>query len=290
MLSYLQWLDADRAGLPDWFRERLARALARYGVDSLERTPALEAAAVWLWRSFRRADKLEPAVTAILQRRLRHRDAQAVPPGPELRDLLTRLATAAQARYPALAELAHDVVFRYLDEPLLEKAVGAVFAEMEEHLDALADPGLPDRAERVARLVWCPQPMRGMLLHRWADGARPARGRARRAPAPLLPHPGSARRAVRRSGPGICWAAPTTTSTTSRCTSSPPTRRWPSWPRSRRRWRATCRRSTPAGSSSWSWSPGGRASSPTATRRRHSCASCLPAARSAGRCTGSTSR
>ena len=60
------------------------------------------------------------------------------------------------------------MVFHYLDEPLLEQAVGAVYAEMDEHLDALAaDPGLPDRAERVARLVWCPQPLRGMLLHRW---------------------------------------------------------------------------------------------------------------------------
>ncbi len=168
MLSYLQWLDADRAGLPDWFRARLARALARYGVDSLERTPALEEAVVWLWHSFRRADAIEPAVTAILQRRLRHRGPHAAPSGPELRDLLTRLSTAAQARYPALADLARDVVFHYLDEPLLEQAVGAVYAEMDEHLDVLAhSPGRPDRAERVARLVWCPQPLRGTLLRWW---------------------------------------------------------------------------------------------------------------------------
>ncbi len=32
LLSYLQWLDADRAGLPDSYRRRLERALQRYGV------------------------------------------------------------------------------------------------------------------------------------------------------------------------------------------------------------------------------------------------------------------
>ena len=72
LLSYLQWLDADRAGLPDSYRRRLERALQRYGVRGLDRTPELEEAVVWMFRSFRRVGELVPAVTAILERRLRH--------------------------------------------------------------------------------------------------------------------------------------------------------------------------------------------------------------------------
>ena len=72
LLSYLQWLDADRAGLPDSYRRRLEHALLRYGVRGLDRTPELEEAVVWMFRSFRRVGELVPAVTAILERRLRH--------------------------------------------------------------------------------------------------------------------------------------------------------------------------------------------------------------------------
>ena len=52
LLSYLQWLDADRAGLPDAYRERLQQALLRYGVHGLDRTPELDEAVVWMFRSF----------------------------------------------------------------------------------------------------------------------------------------------------------------------------------------------------------------------------------------------
>ena len=37
---------------------------------------------------------------------------------------------------------------------------------MELHLAALKeDPNRADRAERIGRLVWCPHPMRSMLLN-----------------------------------------------------------------------------------------------------------------------------
>ena len=172
VLSYLQWLDPDRAGLPDPFCAQLRNMLGRYGVDGLERTPALEEAVVWMWRSFRRADEVVPAVTSLLERRLRDRDLLADRTGPELRALLGRLAVATQVRYPDVADLARDMVFRYFDEPLLEQAVAGVHAEMAEHLDALAaDPHRADRSELVERLVWCPQPMRGTLLQRWATAS-----------------------------------------------------------------------------------------------------------------------
>ncbi len=79
---------------------------------------------------------------------------------------------ASQARYPDLAGLSRDVLFHYFDEPLLERVSGAVYAEMAGHLDALqADPHRGDRDELVERLVWCPQPLRAMLLYRWAGAS-----------------------------------------------------------------------------------------------------------------------
>ncbi|MFG2006792.1 carboxyl transferase domain-containing protein [Spirillospora sp. NPDC048911] len=168
VLSYLQWLDPDRAGLPPDFRGRLAKVLGRYGVTSLDRTRRLEEAVVWMFRSFHRADELVPAVLALLERRL-----DATDPGarePAARELLDRLAAAAQTRYPIVADLARDVRFRHFDEPLHERALAAVYVEMEGHLDELAaEPDRSDRDVLVERLVRCPQPMRGPLLRRWAE-------------------------------------------------------------------------------------------------------------------------
>ena len=176
VLSYLQWMDADRAGLPDSFRAQMLNMLARYGVNGFDRTPALEQAVVWMWRSFRRADELVPVVTAVLERRLRHSDVLAPSAQPDLRALIGRLAAASQARYPDVADLSRDLLFHYFDEPLLERATGEVYAEMAEHLDALqADPQRSDRDERIERLVWCPQPLRQMGLHRWAGASPPFR-------------------------------------------------------------------------------------------------------------------
>ena len=42
--TYLHSLDVDRGGLPEEFRQRLARVLAHYGVTDLDRTPTLEEA------------------------------------------------------------------------------------------------------------------------------------------------------------------------------------------------------------------------------------------------------
>jgi acetyl/propionyl-CoA carboxylase alpha subunit/acetyl-CoA carboxylase carboxyltransferase component len=169
LLSYLQWLDVERAGLPAAFSAELQKMLARYGVNDLDRTPALDEAVVWMWRSFRRAAELAPAIAGLLETRLRSSDHGAADSAPALRMLLERLATSTRAPFPDIADLARDLLFHYVDEPLLENAVAGAFAEMARHLDALAvNPSCPERAEWVERLVWCPQPMRGILLDRWA--------------------------------------------------------------------------------------------------------------------------
>jgi acetyl/propionyl-CoA carboxylase alpha subunit/acetyl-CoA carboxylase carboxyltransferase component len=190
LLAYLQWLDVDRAGLPTGYRRRLESALRRYGVSGLDRTPELEEAVVWMFRSFRRVDELAPVVTSILERRLRQHAALAHLADDAMRSRLDRLASAASGRYPVVADLARDVRFRYLDEPLLTAVVADEYARVERDLDALAvdpaglicadrrsrgpeNPERPDRAERLDRLVGCPQPLRGALLRRWRGGSDP---------------------------------------------------------------------------------------------------------------------
>ncbi|MFI7542165.1 carboxyl transferase domain-containing protein [Actinoplanes sp. NPDC049599] len=174
LLSYLQWLDADRAGLPDEYRRRLARALRRYGVSGLERTPELEEAVLWMFRSFRRAGQLTPVIVNILERRLRHHGELAPLADADTRERFDRLAAAAQAHDPVIADLARDVRYHYLDEPLLDAAVAEEYAWAEEALDRLSAGPSPERAELIDRLVGCPQPLRGMLLRRWRGTADPA--------------------------------------------------------------------------------------------------------------------
>ena len=168
LLSYLQWLDPERAGLPDEFTERLERALARYGVDSAERSPATEAAVVWMFRSFSRVGALAPVVTTILTRWLDNADVLRASAGSDLRGRLDHLAAATGGRHQVISDLARDVRFRFVDEPQMQARVDEVLAEMDGRLDALvADPDGADAAENMAELVACPQPLRGTMLHRW---------------------------------------------------------------------------------------------------------------------------
>jgi acetyl/propionyl-CoA carboxylase alpha subunit/acetyl-CoA carboxylase carboxyltransferase component len=170
LLSYLQWLDPERAGLPDPYRRRLETALRRYGVVGLERTPALEAAVVWMFRSFSRVSELVPVVAGILERRLRHSTelAGAISDPAELRARLNRLAAAAQGRHQVVADLARDARFRFLDGPLLSGMVEAEYAAVDGRLARLrAEPDSPDRETLVSQLVGSPQPLRGTLLRHW---------------------------------------------------------------------------------------------------------------------------
>ena len=172
LVSFLQWLDADRAGLPAAYRERLERALDRFGVRGLQHTSELESALMWLFRSFSRLSELGPVVLAILERRLAARDALAALAAVDMRARLDRLAAAAQGRQQPVADLARDVRFHYFDEPAMEAIAAELDAEMADHLSYLGShPDSTDRAGRVERLVWCPQPMRSLLLDSWGPAA-----------------------------------------------------------------------------------------------------------------------
>ena len=173
LLSFLQWLDADRAGLPDSYRRRLEQALQRYGVHGLDRTPELEEAVVWMFRSFRRAGELVGAVTTILERRLHHHAELAPLADTQMRARLDRLA-AIGGRRRSVADLARDVRFHYFDELLLTVTVAQEYDRAFRDLDALGDdPDGADRSARIDRLVACPQPLRPELLRRWRSSTDP---------------------------------------------------------------------------------------------------------------------
>jgi len=168
LLSFLQWLDAGRAGLSESYRRRLQRALERFGVRGLDPGPELESALMWLFRSLSRLAELTPIVLAILERRLEHRDALIGLADADMGFRLDRLVAATQGRQQLIADLARDVRFHYFDEPPLEAAASERRAEMVEHIEALAaDPQRPDRHDRFDRLLWCPEPLRSLLTSSW---------------------------------------------------------------------------------------------------------------------------
>jgi acetyl/propionyl-CoA carboxylase alpha subunit/acetyl-CoA carboxylase carboxyltransferase component len=168
LLAFLQWLDIDRAGLPDSFVEHLEKALTRYGVHSLARTPELDAAVVWMFRSFSRVVALVPVILQILGRRLKARAVLAPLADEAMSNRLDRLGAACQGRHQAVAELARDVRFHYFDEPVLEGLLSRAYVQSEHALDELAaDPEGATRGANVEAVVNCPQPMRRDLLRRW---------------------------------------------------------------------------------------------------------------------------
>ena len=167
-LAYLQWLDPVQAGLPERYRCRLERAFARYGVTGLTRSPALEAAAVWMFRSFERVPVIAPAIVAILSRRLSHHEQLSPLASTETRERLRRLGAAAEGRQQTIADLARDLDFHLFEEPSMLAAAGEAQTRTAEHLQSLRTaPQGPDRAKQIEALVAAAHPLRGQLLAAW---------------------------------------------------------------------------------------------------------------------------
>jgi hypothetical protein len=171
LLTCLRTYEAGGEGLPPAFLERLGGVLRRHGIDGLGPSTEVEDALLRLYRSQQRLDELLPAVAAILDRRLAHREELLDVAGDELRDLLDHLVATTEGRYPALMDLARDVRFRFYDQQVLARAQAELYTAMDRHIDVLAagaDPG--DRERHMAALIGCPQPMRPALLRRYQHG------------------------------------------------------------------------------------------------------------------------
>ncbi|MFI6078574.1 carboxyl transferase domain-containing protein [Actinoplanes sp. NPDC051343] len=164
--TYLQSLDVERAGLPATFQARLAKALGRYGVTELERTPALEAAVFRIFLAQQRTAADATVIVSLLRIWLTEG-----PPDDTLREpaglVLERLITAAQVRFPAVADLARAVVFAWFGMPLLRRNRARVYAEVRKSLRHLDEqPQAADRDERVAEMVRSTEPLVRVLGQR----------------------------------------------------------------------------------------------------------------------------
>jgi acetyl/propionyl-CoA carboxylase alpha subunit/acetyl-CoA carboxylase carboxyltransferase component len=172
--AFLRSLDPEAEGLPDRFVMNLERALAHYGITSLERTPALEAACYRLFLSGQRAAAASAAIRAILEGHLE--DAREPRGGAALREVLDHLEAALAPSEPGLAELAREARWRCCDEPTIEAAREDVYAEINEHLAALAaDPAREERDRHVDALVACPQPLEPLVFRRIDDASAAVR-------------------------------------------------------------------------------------------------------------------
>ncbi|HSD28246.1 MAG TPA: biotin carboxylase N-terminal domain-containing protein, partial [Vicinamibacteria bacterium] len=175
-LTYLRNVEVPDPGLPAAFLDKVRCAVARHGVTSLEPSPALRDALLWIWKARQRAEQQIPAIIAILDRRAARALARAEEPDPAFVATLDRLIAAAEGRHASLADVAREVRYRVFDQPLYERARRRAYEHAERDLAQLqGDPDGPDRDALVASLVACPQPLFGLLAGRFEQETRPMR-------------------------------------------------------------------------------------------------------------------
>jgi acetyl/propionyl-CoA carboxylase alpha subunit/acetyl-CoA carboxylase carboxyltransferase component len=168
LFSYLRMLETRGEALPPAFVSALQRALAHYGVRTLDRSPELEESLLWIYKSHQRVEQQIAPVVAVLERRLRCSQTLAPHAEDSLRTLLDRMASMTNGLYPAITDLAREVRYRHFDQPLFELARKQVYEQMEEHLAYLAaHPDAADRHERVRKLIECPQPLLSIFSGRF---------------------------------------------------------------------------------------------------------------------------
>ena len=169
LFSYLRMLDTRGEGLPSAFVSGLQRALAHYGVHTLDRSPQLEESLLRIYKSRQRVEQQIAPVLAVLEGRLRRVQKLSPQEGESFRTLLDGMASMTNGLFPSLTDLAREVRYRYFDQPLFEQARKQVYQQVEDHLAYMAaKPDAADRHERVRALVECPQPLASLLSARLA--------------------------------------------------------------------------------------------------------------------------
>ena len=168
--TYLQSLDVDRGGLPEQFRDRLAKVLAHYGVTDWDRTPELEEAVFRIFLAQQRSAPEVQLATELLQRWIAEPAPREELAG-SVRDLLERLVRSTQLRFPAVGDLARSTRFRWFDQPLVDAERASVLAGVRDEVAALAaDPDAPDRIARLEALAAIPEQIVRFLAERLETG------------------------------------------------------------------------------------------------------------------------
>jgi acetyl/propionyl-CoA carboxylase alpha subunit/acetyl-CoA carboxylase carboxyltransferase component len=176
LFSYLRALDTGGEALPPAFIAALRRALAHYGVRSLDRSPELEESLLWIYKSHQRVEQQIAPVLRVLERRLQNVEVLSAYADESLRTLLDRMILLSYGLFPAIGDLAREVRYRYFDQPLFDRARKQVYDKIVEDLAPIAaHPDATDRHERIRALVECPQPMVGLLSSRFESSDVPMR-------------------------------------------------------------------------------------------------------------------
>jgi acetyl/propionyl-CoA carboxylase alpha subunit/acetyl-CoA carboxylase carboxyltransferase component len=176
LFTYMHALENQGEGLSRKFIDDLKAVLAHYGIKKLKPTRKLKNALLWINRSHSRVEHQVPAIISILERRLEALTALAETSDTDFRDLLDRLISSSQGRYPAVADLAREVRYKFFDKPLLESAREAAYQKAGSDFNVLAgNPPAADREKHMASLVACPQPLMTFLSQRFVSGSEVAR-------------------------------------------------------------------------------------------------------------------
>ncbi|HKD84446.1 MAG TPA: carboxyl transferase domain-containing protein [Terriglobales bacterium] len=172
LFSYLRMLDTHGDGVPAEFVSALWRAVAHYGLATLDRSSELEESLLWIYKSHQRVEQQASVIREILQRRIAPAKTWAAPPDESLRTMLDRMISICRGVFPTVSDLARELHYRCFDQPLFEAARKKIYAEAEAQLEYLAEhPDSADRRERVLSLIECPQPLAGILSGRFATAS-----------------------------------------------------------------------------------------------------------------------
>ena len=176
LFSYLRMLETRGEGLPPAFVDALRRALAHYGVTTLDRSPQLEESLLWIYKSHQRLEQQIAPILALLERRLQQVEVLAQHADESFRTLLNQMISMTRGVFPTVSDLAREVRYRYFEQPVLEQARKQIYAQVEDHLAYLAaNPDAADRRERVRALVESPQTLVSRFASHFAAAAAPLR-------------------------------------------------------------------------------------------------------------------
>ena len=169
LFTYLRMIKTQGEGLPPAFVDALRRALAHYGIRTLDPSAALEEALLWIYKSHQRVDREAMPILGVLERRLPRGELLTPDTDVSFRILLDRLISITRTSSPSVSDLAREVRYRRFDQPLFESARKLVYTQAEDHLAYLAaNPEATDRNHRLKALIECPQPLVGLFSSRFA--------------------------------------------------------------------------------------------------------------------------
>jgi len=169
LFSYLRVVETNGEGLPAAIVDALRRAVAHYGVHTLDGSPELKESLLWICKSHQRMEQQATSILNILERRLRCAKSPEPRPNGSFRALLDRIIAIAREPHPAVSDLAREVRYRYFDQPVFERARNKVFEDAENHLAYLAaHPDAADRRAKIHALIECPQLLASLFAVKFA--------------------------------------------------------------------------------------------------------------------------